>query len=246
VNDIVIIDVNTMTTVPEPGYTVNDNYYPAIMLTVNVNYSNVKLNVIGDYIVRFYVSDPSGNIDSSKVRTYRVVDRIAPVITLLGQPYFTWIRWKTYVDPGNTVTDNYYTGLTCTPDISKVNINLPGLYQVTFDITDPSGNIAKQVKRLVEVSEDANGITGSTNANLFSIYPNPGNGIINVTLNLDGIKNAAIMIYDANGKLVYSGSYSKTIGDKIQIDLSDKADGVYFIKVVAENYSGSKAFSIQK
>jgi PKD repeat protein len=244
--DTLIIDVNTLSQVPEPGYVINDNYYATSLLTVNVNYSNVKLNVIGDYLVRYYVSDPSGNVDSSKVRTYRVVDRVAPVIALAGSSYVIWQRWKPYVDAGNTVTDNYYPGLTCTPDISKVNIYLPGVYQVTFNITDPSGNIAREVKRLVEITADANGINNSSSNNLFTVYPNPNNGVVNVALDIKNATSANIMIYDANGKVVYAGTNISAIDNKVQIDLSTQASGMYFIKVVTDNYSSSKSFSIQK
>lgn len=246
VNDVVIIDVNTLSIVPEPGYSVSDNYYKASQLTVNVNYSNVKLNVIGDYIVRFYVTDPSGNLDSSKARTYRVVDRVAPVINLTGYGYILWPRWKPYTDPGNTVTDNYYTGLTCTPDISKVNVYTPGVYQVTYNVTDASGNVAKQVIRLVEVLADANGINNQVSNQLFSLYPNPGNGNINVTLNSKDTKEASITIYDANGKLVFATSQTSIINGPFQIDLSNQASGMYFINVVTNNSSTTKSFTIQK
>lgn len=244
--DTFVIDVNTMTTVPEPGYTLSDNYYSSGSLTLNVSYANVKLNLIGNYPVKYYVSDPSGNMDSSHIRVYKIVDRVAPVITVTGTPYLLWPRWKPYVDPGNIVTDNYYSTLTCVPDISKVNIYLPGVYEVTFDITDPSGNKAKQEKRTVQVTADANGIVNKGNSGVLKVYPNPSNGIFNLELDLSDSKVAEITVFDANGKVVYYINEINKMQKLMQIDLSNEASGMYFIKVVTDKNSASKAVSIQK
>ena len=216
------------------------------MLTVNVNYSNVKLNIIGDYPVRYYVTDPSGNVDSSQVRIYRVLDRVAPVITLTGSGYISWPRWKPYVDAGNTVTDNYYTGLTCTPDFSNVNIYLPGIYEVTFNITDASGNKATQKKRLVEITATANGITNNANNDLFNVYPNPSNGLVNIELNIAETSTASIIIYDANGKVVFNSNDVSIVNNKMQLDLSKESAGLYFIKVITNSEIKTRSFTIQK
>jgi hypothetical protein len=81
---------------------------------------------------------------------------------------------------------------------------------------------------------------------LFNIYPNPGNGILNVTLNLEGVKKAGIIIYDANGKVVYTGNNDDSIDNKMQIDLRNQASGLYFMKVITDGYTTAKSFSIQK
>src|SRR6185503_15166528 len=70
--DTMIIDCITLTAIPEPGYILKDNYYAANQITVSKK-GSVNLNVIGVYSIRYYVADPSGNIDSSKVRIYKVV-----------------------------------------------------------------------------------------------------------------------------------------------------------------------------
>ena len=244
--DTVVVDVNTLTVVPEPGYFIYDNYYPTGLLNMNVNYGNVKLNVVGDYAVRYYVSDPSGNIDSSHLRIYRVLDRVAPVINVTGSGYVVWQRWKSYVDAGNTVTDNYYTGLTCTPDVSKVNIYLPGVYEVTYNFTDASGNKATEKKRLVEITAEANGISAKGNDNIVSVYPNPSHGMVTVELNITDATNANIMVFDANGKVVYTNMNVNPLSNKVTVDMSKEAAGMYFVKVVTNTTSVSKSFTIQK
>ena len=54
------------------------------------------------------------------------------------------------------------------------------------------------------------------------------------------------IVYDANGKQVYSNENVSMINNKLQIDLSNQSNGMYFIKVSAPGYNASKAFSIQK
>jgi hypothetical protein len=54
------------------------------------------------------------------------------------------------------------------------------------------------------------------------------------------------MIFDGSGKVVHSQTLSNPGKDKLQIDLSDKAAGMYFIKVVSDNLSVTKSISIKK
>ncbi len=243
--DTMIIDCITLTTVPEPGYIVSDNYYPNTQITVS-KIGTVNLNVLGTYVVRYYVSDPSGNIDSSKVRVYKVLDRTAPVITLKGLSVMNWPRWKAFVDPGTTIYDKCDPTATVNVDLSKLDVNLDGLYEVNYAATDASGNKAANVSRYVSIYTAVSGININGGNDRFNVYPNPNNGLVNIDLNLDNAASAIITIFDANGKVVYTGSNIDAVNNKIQIDLSTQSAGMYFIKVVSDDFSASKAFSIQK
>ncbi len=148
--DTMIIDVKTLTSVPEPGYIYRDDYYPNSQLTITKT-GTVDLNVIGTYVIRYRISDPSGNTDSTKFRVYKVVDRFAPVITLKGMTFMNWPRWKPFVDPGYTVTDNYDVTVNVTVDQSKLNIYLDGIYPITYSATDAAGNKATDVIRYVNI-----------------------------------------------------------------------------------------------
>ena len=242
--DTVIIDCITLTTVPEPGYVVQDNYYTAAQITVS-KIGNVNLNVVGTYSVRYYAADPSGNIDSSNVRVYKVVDREAPVISLVGAYTMNWPRWKPFVDPGTTIFDKCNPGATVIPDMANLNIQLDGLYYITYNCTDASGNKATPIRRYVNIYTPT-GINSKGASDLFAVYPNPNNGLVNVELNIEEATTATIMVFDANGKVVYQGNNVNPINNKIQLDLSNNAAGIYFIKLVTDKYSISKSFSIQK
>jgi PKD repeat protein len=244
-SDTTIVDVGTLTKVPEPGYSTTDNYYPNGALTLVVDYSVVNLNQLGIYKVRYYLSDPSGNIDSSMVRVYKVVDRTAPVLTLNGKSYMSWPRWKPFVDPGVTVTDNYYTNITPDIDNSLLDIYSDGVYEIHYSATDPSGNKSDELIRLVEIYTPANGIQASAQTTGINVYPNPGNGKVNISLELPENSDGMLTIYDSNGRQVY---VNNSIGSMklLQLDLSDQPDGIYYVQVNGKDFSASKAFSIQK
>jgi Secretion system C-terminal sorting domain len=72
------------------------------------------------------------------------------------------------------------------------------------------------------------------NGETFSIYPNPTNGLIITKTN---IKDVSFEVFAQNGQLV--GIYSNPNGI---IDLSEKADGAYFIRMIKDN----KVSSFQK
>ncbi|MEI7978217.1 MAG: T9SS type A sorting domain-containing protein [Bacteroidota bacterium] len=67
--------------------------------------------------------------------------------------------------------------------------------------------------------------------NSFSIYPNPTNGNILLSNKSNDllVNPIEIRIYDINGKVIYQTT-EKT-KSKIEIDISDKLDGIYFLKM---------------
>lgn len=74
-----------------------------------------------------------------------------------------------------------------------------------------------------------------------SFYPNPNNGQINLNFQLNEREPVDIILYDQNGSVIYtesvlnfSGNYSNTI------DISDQADGSYFLQIMQGERSYSK------
>jgi hypothetical protein len=74
-----------------------------------------------------------------------------------------------------------------------------------------------------------------------SFYPNPNNGQINLNFQLNEREPVDILLYDQNGSVIYkesvlnfSGSYSNTI------DISDQADGSYFLQIMQGERTYSK------
>ncbi len=79
-------------------------------------------------------------------------DNVPPVITLLGANPLTWTQGIAFVDPGATASDNVDGDLTASIVVGgSVNVNIPGTYSLTYDVTDAAGNAAIQVTRTVNV-----------------------------------------------------------------------------------------------
>ena len=142
------VTVGLGSTYIDPGASAVDNYDTE--LEVDINTDAVVTSEIGSYDVTFNVEDSSGNPATQLVRTVNVVDTTSPIITLVGGTQFIEFPAE-YVEQGATVSDNYDTDLEILINKDAVNTLALGVYSVTYDATDSSGNPATQVLRTVRV-----------------------------------------------------------------------------------------------
>jgi hypothetical protein len=66
-------------------------------------------------------------------------------------------------------------------------------------------------------------------ANLISVYPNPSNGVLNISLTSELSKNSSLEIYDALGKLVAKQVLTNELNS---INVSNLENGIYTFKVL--------------
>ena len=138
-------------TYTDAGATASDNY-DGDLTTALVVTNNVDPTEIGVYTVTYDVADSSGNPAVQVVRTVHVVDTTMPVITRLGAAEMTVEAGSTYTDAGATaydVTDGDLTEAIMV--VNNVDVAQLGVYTVTYDVADSSGNQAQQVTRTVNV-----------------------------------------------------------------------------------------------
>ena len=136
----------------DAGATASDNCSAPVTPVAN---SNVNPDVPGTYTVIWTATDAGGN-SASATRTVVVVDTIKPVITLNGANPLTILLHSTFVDPGATATDSCAGSFAATAS-GAVNTNAVGTYVITYNATDPSGNAADPVTRMVRVIYDFTG-----------------------------------------------------------------------------------------
>ncbi len=79
-------------------------------------------------------------------------------------------------------------------------------------------------------------INNSEPVNNFKLYPNPSTGKILIESKNGTI--STIEIYDIRGQLIFKNSYG--LENNIQIDISDKPNGIYFIKIISSNNTDVK------
>lgn len=98
-------------------------------------------------------------------------------------------------------------------------------------LVDENGEM--QVNREYEYTYDEIVATSvAENSVVFNIYPNPVEDVVNVE-----VENSELVeLYDVFGRKLYTVN----VTDDVKIDMSDFADGVYFVKVYSEGSSSVK------
>ena len=87
------------------------------------------------------------------------IDKNPPVITMIGVDT-TIVVCGTYIDRGATAIDDIDGNITSKiVTVNNVNNKLPGIYHVTYDVTDNNGNHATQVVRTVTVLNNLETVT---------------------------------------------------------------------------------------
>jgi hypothetical protein len=77
------------------------------------------------------------------------------------------------------------------------------------------------------------------NQNSFGMYPNPAADNITIESNI----GSAIVIFDAIGNQVFAANATNT---KTEIELSNLANGIYFVKVISNNNEATQKLIISK
>jgi hypothetical protein len=67
-----------------------------------------------------------------------------------------------------------------------------------------------------------------------TIHPNPGNGIFNISTQMDGVFD--IEVYNAQNQLIKSGELS----GETRINLSKQPKGIYFIRLSSQDHLSIK------
>ncbi|MCU0441883.1 MAG: DUF5011 domain-containing protein, partial [Bacteroidia bacterium] len=232
-----VVDVNTP--LNDPWVDASDNYYPSVIVTTS---GSVLTGELGEYPITYTATDGAGN-QSSVTRLVRVVDRIAPQISILGPNPIEHIRFTPYTEDLNNVriTDNYYLEDTLKKpgylriDYSKFDPSRPGLQIITLRVTDPSGNRSIEETRFVRVVEFTSLNEFGENGK-FRLFPNPTKDRVTITANTNiGIETYTVL--DVLGRIVLQAN--PTDSTQTTIDLGQLQNGIYM--VVLRDKEGKEA-----
>jgi len=216
----------------EPGATATDNMDGDVSSSIVIQ-NLVDTSRVDTFTVTYIAFDKNGNFSNPVVRTVYVVDTTAPVIHLVGPDTLKLEVGETLNDPGTTVTDNYYSGITAVK-ADNVNVNKNGWYWIRYNATDPSGNKAKMVERKVKVGiPDA--IAEDEFGNKVMLYPNPSKGQFTLDFQLNKNQDIDLMIYNSLGKMINQQHFKNVIDEQVKISLEQFSGGVYYIVVTTEN-----------
>ncbi|MBW1295102.1 DUF5011 domain-containing protein [Aquimarina litoralis] len=212
-------NVNISTAFNDPGATATDNVDGDLTADITVS-GSVDVDTPGDYVLTYSVTDSSNNT-ATTTRTVRVIDNIAPVITLNGASTITVQQGGSYTDPGATASDNVDGDITTSIQTTgNVNLNVPGTYTIAYNVQDAAGNNAVEVVRtvIVESNINFNRATGILTA--------PAGSSVEVTMNSGGDTsgNANIQAFDQNNNNLGVGITCWGLGPG-ELCLIDDGDG---------------------
>jgi hypothetical protein len=242
----------------DPLYSVTDNVWPKGTISITMKPAVIPVNSLGS-ITRWYIAtDPSGNKDSVS-RIINIVDETKPVVKILGGETVNINRWCEFIDPGVELQDNYNSDAemrqpgrfipTSTLPLIEGQTNrwfadVPGLFSMTYRVTDLSGNQSEPAIRYINVSTDAcvTGVGEVLNIDkLMSVYPNPSSGIFNFRLVQVMDNDVKITISDIQGKEVATKIISGKNLTEENLDLSSANRGIYIMKVE----TGAKVYTMK-
>ncbi|MBI4068086.1 DUF5011 domain-containing protein [Candidatus Kaiserbacteria bacterium] len=142
----------------DAGATASDNIQGNITGSI-ITTNPVSTSTPGTYVVRYNITDSSGNAANEVTRTVQVLsalDTTPPIITLTGSASVTLTTGDTYTDAGATASDNVDGNITANIiTTTTVTTSTAGTYTVRYNVTDSSGNAAIEVTRTVVVNAPA-------------------------------------------------------------------------------------------
>ncbi len=116
--------------------------------------STVDTSIVGNYTVKYNVSDMAGNKADEVIRNVKVtvVDNTKPVITLNGEPTVTIKSGQQFIDTGATASDDNDGDISSSiTTLSTVNTGVVGTYRIKYNVKDLAGNKANEMTRIVIV-----------------------------------------------------------------------------------------------
>lgn len=186
------------------------------------------VNIIesGEYSVT--VLDGNGCIDSSLVATPILVTVWEPepavsqsgdVLTVTNTSEFTGYQWYLNGNPISGATAESY------------EIDSSGVYTVcVVDLNDCEGCSNEFEMTCCVGIEEAN-FSGSV-----SVYPNPNDGRFTLEVEMDKEMEMTVGLYDMIGKQVWIDTdLGETTSLRKQYDLSELPDGIYYLRIFADN-----------
>lgn len=123
----------------DPGFTATDDKDGDITTAV-ISKGSVNTSVYGPQILTYTVTDSAGNVETIQ-RTVVVQEFNAPILTLSGNELIYVPIGSDYIDPGYSAVDDVDGNITDKVILSDtVDFDTPGIYTLTYTVTDSSGN----------------------------------------------------------------------------------------------------------
>ncbi len=81
------------------------------------------------------------------------------------------------------------------------------------------------------------GFNDPSDYGMMQVFPNPSNGVFQVSIDLHQAEDMSIKVFDLMGNLIYEGSERDLLSKDLVIDLSGLAEGIYLLNVEGESFT---------
>lgn len=203
------IEINQGTTYVETGGTVTDNVDDLSFSNVSISLGGLDIDTPGTYSIAYNIKDAAGNSAVEKTRTVTVIKDNPPVISITGgDRVLNAVRGGVYSDLGATATDDIDGNITVDIKVvSTVVLSTPGIYKVTYTVTDSNRNTVSKVRKVTinDTEKPVIKLTGGTvQIDQGDTYVEPGGTVT------DNVNNLAFSSVTVSGTLNTSipGSYT--------------------------------------
>ena len=115
-----------------------------------------------------------------------------------------------------------------------------GSYSVV--VTDANGCVSGPVIYIFSITSGVEEIS----INNLNIYPNPSRDVFNITFKIEEKQNLKVRILNVIGEKVISDNLQQFVGEYTkEIDLTNKAKGIYFLEIETDNGVTNKKIILQ-
>lgn len=232
----------TMTTSGNTVYTTNlSGNYPDMTKSYLVSQCYNLSNVLNPQISFAMKFDLEQNWDVVYVQYSTNFGATWSVLGTMGSGWYNSNRTPTTTGndcnncPGAQWTGTNTTLTTYTYPLNALNSETNIIFRIVFHSDESANQLGVNIDDFV-----INGTLSNQNFELQNIvlYPNPSKGIFNIALGT--IEPSAIDVYDVTGKIVWSKKDFAISNTEVSLDLSAVAQGIYFVKISADNQSTVK------
>lgn len=212
---------------------VDDNYYETDKLVISVSdLLSVNINKVGIYKIKFEVFDPSNNL-TTVVVDYEIfnnsppeINYTDPIILNYGDEFNVYSFFK--------FIDNNDPNLLITFDISNVDFNKLGTYQLTVS-AENNGNLKTTISTFITITDKEKPVLIiDNNINVFNVYEFDNSFLVNlitkVSDNYDKLTYKDVVIHSqvnpdilSKYKVIYelTDSSFNTVSKEITIEIKD-------------------------
>lgn len=172
------------------------------------------------------------------------------VVTALTAPTaaFSYSWTNTVVDfnntsAGGTVYAWDFGDLSSSSAQNPSHLFTPGTYTVTLVVTNASGCS----DTTTSVVQFAVGVAEQSEFSSMTLYPNPANETLNMSINLNTGVDVSVVAYDMSGKVLVNENHDMAAGqNNLQYNVTEWSNGIYFFQVTAGDVTNTVRVVIAK